>query len=209
MATFEPLELTSSGKRETNAWANDQGRACLPGLMDQALQNCRLFGRGGHTVVEVGSWAGAHALRLAQAGWIVYCVDTWRGAATDCTRVIADTLTPRSVFTTFCRNMGTELFFRVFPCVGQSLTWASVWPHPAAVVFIDADHSEQSVWDDMNAWWPHVHPGGLFCGHDVNLFPGVRRAFERWKKLHPECEHGEDGEVWWTWKPMENSNDKA
>jgi predicted O-methyltransferase YrrM len=33
-------------------------------------------------------------------------------------------------------------------------------------VFIDADHSEQAVRDDIAAWRPKIKDGGLLCGHD-------------------------------------------
>lgn len=35
-------------------------------------------------------------------------------------------------------------------------------------VFIDADHSEKGVREDITAWLPKVKPTGLICGHDIN-----------------------------------------
>ena len=44
-------------------------------------------------------------------------------------------------------------------------------------VFIDADHSYESVRRDIDAWRSKVRPGGWFGGHDYNRkFPGVVRA---------------------------------
>jgi len=34
------------------------------------------------------------------------------------------------------------------------------------LVFIDADHTEEAVLADIEAWWPKVMPGGILSGHD-------------------------------------------
>lgn len=36
------------------------------------------------------------------------------------------------------------------------------------LVFIDADHTEAAVREDILAWRSKVRPGGMLCGHDVN-----------------------------------------
>ena len=33
-------------------------------------------------------------------------------------------------------------------------------------VYIDADHTEEAVYTDLNAWWSKVRPGGVLSGHD-------------------------------------------
>jgi cephalosporin hydroxylase len=46
-----------------------------------------------------------------------------------------------------------------------------------AFVFIDADHSYESVLADVMAWAPLVKDGGLLAGHDCTpSYPGVERA---------------------------------
>lgn len=35
-------------------------------------------------------------------------------------------------------------------------------------VYIDADHSSESVWRDLNHWWPQVKVDGFLCGDDYN-----------------------------------------
>lgn len=44
-------------------------------------------------------------------------------------------------------------------------------------VFIDADHLEDAVRADIEAWKPLVRPGGMLMGHDIH-FPGVRAAVD-------------------------------
>lgn len=45
-------------------------------------------------------------------------------------------------------------------------------------VFIDAEHTEEAVREDIAAWYPKVKPGGLILGHDYGhrRFPGVAVA---------------------------------
>lgn len=47
-------------------------------------------------------------------------------------------------------------------------------------VFIDADHSEAAVRDDIACWQPKVRSGGWLGGHDYQprKFPGVVRAVD-------------------------------
>ncbi|WP_197231395.1 class I SAM-dependent methyltransferase [Novipirellula artificiosorum] len=47
-------------------------------------------------------------------------------------------------------------------------------------VFIDGDHSYQSVKADLTAWHPKLRPGGILLGHDYDpeRFPGVVNAVE-------------------------------
>ena len=47
------------------------------------------------------------------------------------------------------------------------------------LVFIDADHTYDSVLKDIRAWAPKVRPGGILAGHDYGWeFPGVVRAVQ-------------------------------
>lgn len=33
-------------------------------------------------------------------------------------------------------------------------------------VYLDGNHSEKSVSQDIEVWWPKIKSGGIFCGHD-------------------------------------------
>lgn len=76
---------------------------------------------------------------------------------------------------------------------------ASIIDFPKAdFVFIDADHSEESVYQDMNLWWPHVKYGGIFCGHDFGKddIPGVTVAVERWFRERDLSFDVAEGNIW-------------
>jgi predicted O-methyltransferase YrrM len=68
------------------------------------------------------------------------------------------------------------------------------------LVFIDADHSEEAVLRDLEAWVPKVKPGGLIAGHDYGSHnhPGVRSAVEIFFSQHPHPISVETNRVWWT-----------
>ena len=44
-------------------------------------------------------------------------------------------------------------------------------------IFVDADHSYESVKADLMAWMPKVKKGGWFIGHDIN-WPSVKQAVD-------------------------------
>ena len=49
-------------------------------------------------------------------------------------------------------------------------------------VFIDTEHTEESVRRDIDAWWPLVKSGGFLSGHDygVRSCPGVKKVVDAW-----------------------------
>ena len=57
-------------------------------------------------------------------------------------------------------------------------------------VYIDAEHSYESVKNDITIWTPKVKKGGVIAGHDVRV-AGVRKAVDEFKGLCPY-----EGEDW-------------
>jgi hypothetical protein len=141
-------------------------------------------------IVEVGSFVGSSTLAMCAAAprCRIFCVDHFRGNADD----RLGSRDPEEVFATFCQNMSYRLFNTVFPCVGTSAFYASVWPREAQLVFLDAGHSYEDVKQDIALWGPHVARGGILCGHDyTDDFPGVRRAVDEVGK------DGHNSRIWW------------
>jgi predicted O-methyltransferase YrrM len=65
------------------------------------------------------------------------------------------------------------------------------------LVIIDSSHEYAATLDEMNLWYPVLVAGGLIILHDVSRFAvgfdvtgegGIRRAFDEWRKAHPEAE---------------------
>lgn len=146
----------------------------------QLVAECRRPGQDRAMVAEVGSWAGRTARAMADAGALVWCVDTWEGSVGDTVddteRLVRAAGGPDAVFRAFCKNAGGRFLRTVFPCRGPSAVWASVWPYQMDLVFIDADHRYEAVKADIAAWAPKVRPGGVMAFHDYLIFEGVTRA---------------------------------
>lgn len=156
--------------------------------------------RGARRVAEVGCFAGATTIKIArETDAIVWAIDHFQGVPGD------------PVQAGIYRDMErTEAFFRHrladFIDVGRVVllkkpsTEAARWLMDGFgrfldFVFIDADHSEGAVKDDIRAWLPLVKPGGVLCGHDLP-WPGVERAVR--SELGDGWKAGADGFIWWT-----------
>lgn len=74
-------------------------------------------------------------------------------------------------------------------------------------VYIDANHNEQFVRQDLELWYPKVKTGGIFAGHDycsTVTWPGVRKAVDEFCARVPGVTinvTGEPGGSWWIVKP--------
>jgi predicted O-methyltransferase YrrM len=70
------------------------------------------------------------------------------------------------------------------------------------MVFIDADHSYESVKKDINLWWKKIKIGGIISGHDYHHthHPGVTLAVNEFFESLKHKVNGEIGNVWWVEK---------
>jgi hypothetical protein len=52
----------------------------------------------------------------------------------------------------------------------------------ADCIFIDADHSEAGCRGDIEAWYPHLKPGGFMAFHDYDSinWADVKRVIDEW-----------------------------
>lgn len=157
----------------------------------------------GAVFVEVGCLAGRSTCylgaKIRESGKAItlYAVDTGRGSATDSTGQLIAPAVGGSLAGILHRNLiGCGVDDHVIPIVTTSTRAARLFP-PGSIdlCFIDADHSYESVTEDLRTWWPRVKPGGTLAGHDyrqsapwlvgvtaaVHDFFGVRDA------SHPSC----------------------
>ena len=66
--------------------------------------------------------------------------------------------------------------------VGESTAVARHWQTALGMVFVDGGHGDAPAHADLDAWAPHVAPGGLLAIHDVFEDPadGGRPPYEVW-----------------------------
>lgn len=149
-------------------------------------------------VLEVGSYVGASAACLALGiadrpaavgGDRLYCVDTWlNDAMSEGNR---DTLTE---FRSNVARFGES----VVALQGRSVDMARDFGQPLGMLFIDGDHSYEGVSADIEAWLPHLSPGGLVAFHDIGWAEGVQRAV-RERILPAARRHEQMANLAWAW----------
>lgn len=61
---------------------------------------------------------------------------------------------------------------------GFSVEMAKNWNIPIDCLFLDGDHSYESVKSDIDSWIPKVKIGGLVLFHDYSSWPGVTEAVD-------------------------------
>lgn len=70
-------------------------------------------------------------------------------------------------------------------------------------VFIDGNHSYDSVVEDLNLWWPKVKSGGLFSGHDYEnsiddgKYCQVKKAVDEFVDMNGLSVYTTECSSWW------------
>lgn len=139
--------------------------------------------------VELGTWQGASAVPVAMSiarwGGTLTCIDTWSGELDEhggsrpgkapimllaCARRMVE--------------MGVGPLVRLIPAM--TVDAARYWSEPIDFLYVDADHSYEGVRADLEAWVPHVKPGGLILGDDYgnHFYPGVEEAWDEFEMRH-------------------------
>lgn len=134
--------------------------------------------------VEIGSWLGGSTQIFMAYAARLYCVDHWRGDGNVYPGDFPGNLmNPWERFRSFVEVVGDNFLTTVFPCVGDSKLWCTVWNRPIDFLYIDGDHSYKGVQADILGWAPYVKAGGTILGHDYEvepgcMFPGVAKAVD-------------------------------
>lgn len=135
-------------------------------------------------VVEVGSWLGGgstqHFAKLVMPKkGIVYSIDTWLGNKTPQIEHVTDDKILPKAYQQFLSNMihwGYESI--VVPIKKTSLDASQIVNLSPDLVYIDANHSFDSVYQDLTVWYPHIKNHGILCGDDWPCI-GVQSAVKK------------------------------
>lgn len=129
------------------------------------------------TIVEIGSYLGASSSFLASAAkekkHTVYCVDTWKNEGMS--------EGERDTFREFCKNI-EPLKDNIRILRGKSADIAKTFNEKIDLLFIDGDHSYESVKTDVQSWLPKLKDGGIIVSHDYRWAEGVKRVVDEYIK---------------------------
>ncbi|MCX6991357.1 MAG: class I SAM-dependent methyltransferase [Chlamydiae bacterium] len=156
--------------------------------MEALLQN-----RSVKIVIEVGSWLGCstrHIASVVPSGSKVYAIDHWLGSVEHQPGSWANYKALPYLYEQFLSNViHANLTDKIIPLRMSSLEAAQYFSTnleaPVDIVYLDASHDTESVYNDMRAWYPFVEGHGILCGDDWG-WESVRVAvnkFAREKKM--------------------------
>lgn len=151
-----------------------------------------------HLILEVGTWKGASALHMAsilrqqQLDAAIICIDTWLGGI-EHVLPLGDRPPDLQAFQRhgyptlyyqFLANvMHTELHDYIVPFPNTSsiaARWLSFHAVQADLVYIDASHDAEDVYQDLVNYWDLVRLNGVMLGDDWRAeWPGVISAVTR------------------------------
>jgi cephalosporin hydroxylase len=132
----------------------------------------------GSCVAELGVWQGRSLCSVADVilrkKLQIHAVDTFRGTPGELDIVHDCDGKLRQRFESNLAQFG--IADHVVVHVGSTERIAQEMAAESLhLVFIDADHSYETVLADIKAWLPKVKAGGVLCGHDYNP-PGQDHA---------------------------------
>jgi len=132
---------------------------------------------GKKRILEIGTFLGRTAMVLSKAsgGSVITCDNlsyTWTGQGPD-KRATKEELE--------ARFRGRDITF-IPEGLSEDLARRLILMQPLGfdLIFIDADHSYEGVYNDLTNAVGLLSPNGLICGHDLDNkdCPGVRTALE-------------------------------
>jgi predicted O-methyltransferase YrrM len=142
-------------------------------------------------VVELGSWLGQSAIAMARMvrrwGGTVTCVDTWCGELDENGASPEPSGKSPLMLLSCARAMvqaGVSSSIRLIPAM--TVEAAKHWQGPIDLLYVDAGHGYSDVMADLEAWVPHVRPGGVIAGDDYEhpRYPGVKFAWDDFERAH-------------------------
>lgn len=140
-----------------------------------------------HAIVELGSYRGKSACYLAMGaregnGATVYAVDAWDTPGNVSGRHGYAEQSTIVAFREQVEAAGFRLGTDIVPIKGWTTDVAKQWLGPrVGLLYIDADHSYESVWADFWSWWPHLTDDACVAFDDYRTArnPGVEQVVHR------------------------------
>ena len=154
-------------------------------------------------IIEVGTWNGSSAITMAKYAQehgletTIICIDTWLGSPEH--RIDQDYREslhlnhgfPRIYYQFLANVILSGMQHCIVPLPQVSLSacrWLAQMGFSdkfgkADLIYIDADHTFNSVYPDITEFWNLLSPGGVMFGDDYNdTWPGVKKAVNLFAK---------------------------
>lgn len=137
--------------------------------------------KDGAHFVEIGSWLGKSSasmcVEIINSGKNIKfdCIDIW-DVGTWSSKTV-EGMSADDLYNKFIKNM--EPVKDTFTAIREDSTKAAdlYTDNSLDFIFLDADHSYESVKRDITAWLPKVKSGGILAGDDYHPnFPGTMAA---------------------------------
>jgi len=165
----QALERARESAREVQGWLTDAEAEILLTL----AAGCPPSG----TIVEIGSWHGKSTIWIANGarlvGGRVFAIDPHEGSFED--------PTPHNLAIMSANLAGAGVADLVTPIVARSHDAVGRISGRYDLLFIDGDHTAESVRCDLEDWLPNLKVGGFVALHDVVCpgWTGPRRELTR------------------------------
>jgi predicted O-methyltransferase YrrM/ubiquinone/menaquinone biosynthesis C-methylase UbiE len=154
------------------------------------------------TGVELGVLSGYHSRHLLEAcpELRLYCVDAYRQLRPGNGYDDVTNAEWENRYETAKRAL--DPFGRATMVRATTTEALSLIKSPVDFVFIDADHSYESVREDIQNWYSHISIGGVLSGHDYGnaSWPGVEQAVRELLPVYGLRPVEDHGFVWWAQK---------
>ncbi len=138
------------------------------------------------SVIEIGCWEGKSTIAIANACYpeTLIAVDSWRGNLGERPdHPTVKILQTRDVFSTFMANMKSLTAGNYEVVKMDCNEFLATFHLPIKFCHIDASHDYLTVRTTILQILPHVVPGGILCGDDINSatasHPGLDGGVER------------------------------
>ena len=136
----------------------NNGVNCVSGLIDL----CNKYVKSTDKVIEIGSFQGVSSRTIALHCQSLYCVDPWEWEGVLQSEEIFDSYLP--------------YYPNIHKIKSRSVDAAKLFQNNSIdLIYIDGDHSYQSVTQDISIWINKVKKNGYISGHD-NYIDDVRMA---------------------------------
>lgn len=120
-------------------------------------------------IVEIGAYRGRSGIALAVGSWCgsrvpVYCIDPHETF----TGILGGSFGPEDR-RAFYQSMIDSGAYRIVRLINLPSTMvARCWDRPIGLLWIDGDHREEAVRQDVDAWSPHLRHDALLAFDDVD-----------------------------------------